>query len=174
MIAAGTHILSPRAARGRPYQRWPQLQNPEWPSPHRSLTLCSASWCMVIQNLTYKSQINNWIIKKTNLKHFTKCNSFILCLGVACSPWNRDIFDFFDVQINYLQVPCRHWRCHVWKSNQRSNQQNKHKVTSDMLSVPLCKALTFGVDIFKRYFAWWESPDNLIGWKQTSAVPASG
>lgn len=174
VIAAGTHVLSPRAARARPYQRWPQLQIPEQPSPHQSLTFCSASWCMVTQNLTYKSPRNIWVIKKNNMKLFTKLNSFIAWLCVACSPWDRDVFDFFEVQINYLQVPCRHWRCDIWRPNQRTNQQNEDKVTSDMLSVHLCKALTLGVDIFKGHLAWWKSPDDLIGWKQTGAVLASG
>lgn len=74
------------------------------------------------------------------MKHFTKFNSLILRLCVACSPWDRDIFDFFEVQINYLQVPCRHWRCDIWRFNQRTNQQNEEKVTSDMCSV-LCVKL---------------------------------
>lgn len=79
VIAAETQILSPRAAGDRPCQRWPQLQNPGQPSPRQSLTFCSASWCMVIQNLIYKSQRKIWIIKKkNNTKHFTQLKSFIL------------------------------------------------------------------------------------------------
>lgn len=113
-------------------------------------------------------------VKKKKMKLFTKLNSFIAWLCVACSPWDRDIFDLFEVQINYLQVPCRHWRCDIWRPNQRTNQQNEDKVTSDMLSVLLCKALTLGVDIFKGHLAWWKSTDDLIGWKQTGAVLASG
>lgn len=178
VIAAGTRILSPRAAGDRPCQRWPQLQNPGQPSPRQSLTFCSASWCMVIQNLIYKSQRKIWIMKKK--KQYEAFHTFkilyfyLLWLCVACSPWDRDIFDFFEVQINYLQVPSCQWRRDIWRSNQRTNQQNEAKVTSDMLFVLLYKALTFGVDIFKGHLAWWKSPDHLIGWKKTGAVLASG
>lgn len=121
VIAAGIHNLSPRAAPPHPYQRWPPLQNPERPSPHQSLTLCSTSWCMGTQTLTYKSQ--RTISIKNDIKHCTALNStFILWLTLVPSPWDRNIFDFFEVQIDYLQVPCRHWRCDIWRSNQTTNQ----------------------------------------------------
>lgn len=63
----------------------------------------------------------------------------------AHSPWDRNIFDFFEVQINYLQVPCRHWRRDIWRSNQATNQNNE-----DMKSIqksPLTRSQLFNVEL---------------------------
>lgn len=57
VTAAECPSLSPRAWHSRPRPPWPHLQNQEPLSEHQTLTLWTASWCMVTLTLTCQSQI---------------------------------------------------------------------------------------------------------------------
>lgn len=64
------------------------------------------------------------IFHSNRLSSIARNSTFIWWKAVARSPWDRNIFDFFEVQIDYLQVPCCHWRRDIWRSNQTTNQHN--------------------------------------------------